>query len=220
MKIAWEKIMNKRRQTKDVVIAVLTLDAFSALAILGLGGDFLHTAATQERSTYSIVAIDPVTGDVGAAGASCVPISASSLAALVPGKGAAAIQAAFITENQTEVFNLLSQGKTASEITRQISNDTYDSNFEIRQYGVVTLHEGNIQAAGFTGNETPDWAGDRQDITYAVSVQGNTLESEAVVSDALAAFSAADIGSVELSDRLMRALEAASRPLGAVHQIR
>jgi hypothetical protein len=45
---------------------------------------------------------------------------------------------------------------------------------------------------------------------YAVSVQGNTLESEAVVSDALAAFLATDIGSVELSDRLMRALEAAS----------
>jgi uncharacterized Ntn-hydrolase superfamily protein len=151
-----------------------------------------------------------VTGDVGAAGASCVPISASSLAALVPGKGAAAIQAAFINENQTEVFNLLSRGKTASEIIGQIRNDTYDSNFEIRQYGVVTLHGGNIQAAGFTGNETPDWAGDRQDITYAVSVQGNTLESEAVVSDALAAFSGADIGSVELSDRLMRALEAAS----------
>jgi len=202
--------MNRRRQTKNAEEAVLIVGAFFALVILGFGGYFLYNAVIQERSTYSIVAIDPVTGDVGAAGASCVPISASSLAALVPGQGAAAIQAAFIPKNQTEVFNLLSQGKTASEIIGQIGNDTYDSNFEIRQYGVVTLHGGNIQAAGFTGNETPTWAGDRQDLRYAVSVQGNTLESEAVVSDALAAFSATDVGSVELPDRLMRALEAAS----------
>ena len=202
--------MNKKPQIKDVGEIVLILGVFSAIAILGFGVYFLYNAVIQERSTYSIVAIDPVTGDVGAAGASCVPISASSLAALVPGQGAAAIQAAFIPDNQAEVFNLLSQGKTANEIIGKIGNAAYDSNFEIRQYGVVTLHEGNIQAAGFTGNGTPDWAGDRQDITYAVSVQGNTLESESVVVDALVAFSAADIGSVELSDRLMRALEAAS----------
>jgi uncharacterized Ntn-hydrolase superfamily protein len=182
-------MMNKRRQTKDVVITILILGAFSALAILGSWADSLFTAVTQERSTYSIVAIDPVTGDVGAAGASCVPISASSLAALVPGKGAGAIQAAFIPQNQTKVFELLRQGMNANEIIKLMSDNTYDSLTSERQYGVVTLRAGNIQVAGFTGDGNEYWAGDRQDSAYAVSAQGNTLESEAVVSDALEAFS-------------------------------
>jgi hypothetical protein len=108
------------------------------------------------------------------------------------------------------VFDLLRQGSTASEIIRVMTSPDFDSEIGIRQYGVVTLHQGSIQTAGFTGLENNDWAGDRQDSTLAVSVQGNTLESEAVVSDALAAFSATDIGSVQFSDRLMRAIEAAS----------
>jgi uncharacterized Ntn-hydrolase superfamily protein len=186
------------------------LGVILALATLGNVLYFLRVALSQDRSTYSIVAVDPVTGDVGAAGASCVPISAASLAALVPRQGAGAIQAAFIPKNQTKVFDLLGQGMTANEIIKLMSDDTYDSLVSERQYGIVTLREGNIQAAGFTGEGNEDWAGDRQDSAYAVSAQGNTLESEAVVSDALAAFSATDIGSVELPDRLMRALEAAS----------
>lgn len=203
-------MLNRIVRTDNTAKAVLVLGVIFALATLGTTLFSLYNAFSEDRSTYSIVAVDPVTGDVGAAGASCVPISAASLAALVPGQGSAAIQAAFIPENQAKVFDLLRQGATASEIIRLISDDTYDSEVDIRQYGVVTFHDGSIEAVGFTGDETPSWAGDRQDATYAVSVQGNTLESEAVVSDALAAFSATDIGSVELPDRLMRALEAAS----------
>jgi uncharacterized Ntn-hydrolase superfamily protein len=198
------------RKTNLIAKVIWMLGVIFALAMMGTVLYLLYIALSQDRSTYSIIAVDPATGDVGVAGASCVPISATSLAVLVPGQGAAAVQAAFIPKNQTKVFDLLGQGKTASEIIRLISNDTYDSMFDIRQYGAVTMHEGNIQVAGFTGNETPKWSGDQQDSTYAVSVQGNTLESEAVVSDALAAFSATDIGSVEFPDRLVRALEAAS----------
>ena len=198
------------RQTNLIVKVILMLGASFAFAKLGTTLYSLSSAASQDRSTYSIIAIDTNTGYVGAAGASCVPISAASLAALVPGQGVSATQAAATSWNQTKVFDLLRQGTTASEIIRIVTATDFDSDIGIRQYGAVTLHEGNIQTAGFTGLENNDWAGDRQDSTYAVSVQGNTLESEAVVSDALAAFSATDIGAVELSDRLMRALEAAS----------
>jgi uncharacterized Ntn-hydrolase superfamily protein len=202
--------MNKRAKRindlHDIPFFIMPI----AITIMVILVHFLYITAIQKRSTYSIVAVDPVTGDVGAAGASCVPISASFLAVLAPGQGAGAIQAAGTPANQAKVFDLLHQGATAREIIRQVSDDTYDPEAGIRQYGVVTLQGGHIQTAGFTGSENNDWAGDRQDSTYAVSVQGNTLESEAVVSDALAAFSATDIGPVELPDRLMRALEAAS----------
>jgi uncharacterized Ntn-hydrolase superfamily protein len=203
-------MIDKRRQTEHIGEVVLILGACFALVNLGQAGHSLHNAAAQERSTYSIVAVDPVTGDVGMAGASCVPISAGGMTTLVPGKGAAATQAGFTPQNQAKVFDLLRQGATASEIIEFVSDDSYDADVEIRQYGVVTLNEGIIQVAGFTGKENNDWAGDQQDSTMAVSVQGNTLEDAAVVSNALAAYTQEEIGAVELPDRLLRSLEAAS----------
>jgi uncharacterized Ntn-hydrolase superfamily protein len=202
--------MDKRIQTKHILDVVLILVACFALTLLGLAGLSLYEVAVQKRSTYSIVAVDPVTGNVGVAGASCVPISAGGMTTLVPGKGAAATQAAFTLQNQAKVFDLLLQGATASEIIEFVSDDSYDADVEIRQYGVVTLNEGIIQVAGFTGKENNDWAGDQQDSTMAVSVQGNTLADAAVVSNALAAYIDEEIGTVELPDRLLRALEAAS----------
>jgi uncharacterized Ntn-hydrolase superfamily protein len=172
--------------------------------------NLIYHAAVQDQSTFSIVAVDPITGDVGAAGASCVPISAATLAAFAPGQGAAAIQAAYTPKNQSQVLDLLLQGKSASQIIDHVSRDGYDEMVDDRQYGVVTLQDENIQAVGFTGADNTNWAGDKQDISFAVSAQGNTLESQAVIDDALSAFMATDLGSVELSDRLLRALEAAS----------
>jgi uncharacterized Ntn-hydrolase superfamily protein len=204
--------MNEVRnmQLGIIAISICLLGLFSVLTIPKLTQRLVLGSVIQDRSTFSIVAVDPLTGDVGAAGASCVPISAATLAALVPGKGAAAIQAAYIPQNQSQVLDLLQRGISAGQIIEHVSNDDYDELVDERQYGVVTLQDNNIQVAGFTGEENTDWAGDRQDITFAVSAQGNTLESQAVITDALEAFTATDLGSVELSDRLMRALEAAS----------
>ena len=86
--------MNNGRQNKYTIEVVLILGAIFVLANLSLAGRFLYDAVTQERSTYSVVAVDLETGDVGIAGASCVPISAGGMTTLVPGKGAAATQAA------------------------------------------------------------------------------------------------------------------------------
>ena len=203
--------MDKIKQTKPILKVVLILGVCIVLILLGTAGRSLYGAAAQERSTYSIVAVDPVTGDVGVAGASCVPISAGGMTTLVPGKGAAVTQAAFSLQNQTKVFELLRQGVKANEIIKIVSDNSYDTEVEIRQYGVVTLNEGIIEVAGFTGKANNDWAGDQQDSTMAVSVQGNTLEDATVVSSALIAYSEdGESGAVELPDRLLRALEAAS----------
>lgn len=197
-------------QSRDPAILGLVLSLFTALVGFGLAGSFLHNIAPRDRSTYSIVAVDPNTGDVGIAGASCVPISAAGMTTLVPGKGTAATQAAYFPLNQARVFEALLQGRTASDIIEQVTDESSDDNIAIRQYGAVTLVDGNIQVAGFTGSENAIWAGDQQDPAMAVSVQGNTLESADVVSSALDAFIDQEIGAVELPDRLLRALEAAS----------
>lgn len=170
---------------------------------------FLHKTTHRHPSTWSIVAVDPVTGDVGVAGASCVSIHIDGLAALVPNVGAAVTQAAFTMENRDHVFELLQAGESAEAIIDAVTAE--DKQRETRQYAVITIENGATAIKGFTGTDNGDWAGDKQvQDVFAVSVQGNVLENEAVVADALSAFNEGSAGDLTLSDRLMRALEAGS----------
>lgn len=175
---------------------------------------------TLTMNTWSVVGVDPVTGDVGVAMASCVANTlADALAALVPGKGAAATQAGFDVGNRNRVFAALKEGVNAEEVIRRAADSTVDKNLNGRQYGVVTMRGGKVTTAGFTGKPMlagdtargTRWAGVRANAARGVSVQGNTLVSEAVVANALAAYVWEDpTGFNKLPDRLMRAIEAGS----------
>jgi uncharacterized Ntn-hydrolase superfamily protein len=178
--------------------------------------------ATLEMTTWSVAAIDPKTGDVGVASASCVPSYADALAALVPGKGAAATQASFDVKNRNVVYQAIQEGLTAEQVIALVTDPSNDTTIDRRQYGVVTLNRGQVHVAGFTApprlgmavpvdGSTPRWAGVRADAQYGVTVQGNTLASEDVVAKGLEAFKWQDpTGFNTLADRLMRALEAGS----------
>ena len=104
----------------------------------------------MDMTTWSIVGIDPKTGDVGVAVASCVTRQGDAVAALVPGKGAAATQAGFDIKNRNKVFEAIKQGLTAEEVIAQVTDRKWDSETDRRQYGVLTMHEGFVRAAGFT----------------------------------------------------------------------
>jgi uncharacterized Ntn-hydrolase superfamily protein len=175
---------------------------------------------TLDMTTWSVAAIDPATGDVGVAAASCVPSFADALAALVPGKGAAATQAGFDVANRNVVYAALQEGLTAEEIIERVTDPAVDSMTDRRQYGVVTVNDGAVHVAGFTtptrlgttGEPEPTrWAGVMADPRWGVTVQGNTLVDERVVADGLEAFRWDDpTGFNTLADRLLRALEAGS----------
>jgi len=190
------------------------------LVICGCGGT-VDQQKTLEMTTWSVAAIDPLSGDVGVASASCVPSFADALAALVPGKGAGATQASFDINNRNVVYNAIQEGLTAEEVIARVTDPSVDQETDRRQYGVVTLNDGVVHTAGFTapsregiteGTEGAErWAGIMADVEMGVTVQGNTLVNEAVVADGLEAFQWEDpTGFNELSDRLMRALEAGS----------
>jgi uncharacterized Ntn-hydrolase superfamily protein len=176
--------------------------------------------STLEMTTWSVAGIDPRTGDVGVASASCVPNFADALAALVPGKGAGATQASFDIDNRNVVYRAIQEGLTAEEVIARVTAPANDTAINRRQYGVVTLNNGQVHVAGFTApvrlgmvnpedGSTPRWAGVRADAQYGVTVQGNTLASEEVVSKGLEAFRWQDpAGFNTITDRLMRALEA------------
>lgn len=176
---------------------------------------------TLSMTTWSVVGVDAATGEVGVAMSSCVPNTlADALAALVPGKGAAATQAAFDVGNRNKVYEALKAGISAPDIIKRVADSTVDNRLGSRQYGVVTMSGGRVQTAGFTGQPMLDgavgpdskrWAGVRADATHGVSAQGNTLASADVVNNTLAAFIWNDpTGFNNLSDRLMRAVEAGS----------
>lgn len=176
---------------------------------------------TMDMTTWSIVGVDPVSGDVGVAVASCVPSHGDAVAALVPGKGAAATQAGFDLRNRNKVFEAIKSGLTAEEVIAQVTDPAWDKDTDRRQYGVVTMHNGFVRAAGFTTptrQGTMDgedgvkrFAGVMADPSRGVSSQGNTLASHEVVQRPLDAYRWDDpAGFNRLSDRLMRALEAGS----------
>jgi uncharacterized Ntn-hydrolase superfamily protein len=175
----------------------------------------------MEMTTWSVVGVDPKSGDVGVAVASCVTSYGDAVAALVPGKGAAATQAGFDIKNRNKVFEAIKQGLTAEEVVAQVTDPKWDSQTDRRQYGVVTMHNGFVRAAGFTtptrqgmtvGDDgVPRWAGVMADPSRGVSAQGNTLASAEVVQWPLDAYRWEDpAGFNSLPDRLMRAIEAGS----------
>jgi uncharacterized Ntn-hydrolase superfamily protein len=175
----------------------------------------------MDLTTWSVVAVDPKTGDVGVAVSSCVQSFGDAVAALVPGKGAAATQAGFDIKNRNKVFELLKEGRTAEDVIAQVTDPKWDSQTDRRQYGVLTIHNGFVRAAGFTtpvrqGTIVGDdgitrYAGVMADPSRGVSAQGNTLASHEVVQRPLDAYRWDDpAGFNRLSDRLMRAIEAGS----------
>ena len=174
--------------------------------------DFLKRA-----HTYSIVAYDSVTGDLGIAVQSKFP----NVGGLVPwaraGVGAVATQSLSNTDYGEKGLELIARGATAPEAMRIIMRgDTRPSQ---RQVGMVDAH-GN--AASWTGDSTFDWAGGRtggaaggaggqtggkgQLITgHGYAAQANIMVSDATVRNMAETFERTR-GS--LADRLLAALVA------------
>lgn len=178
---------------------------------LGIGIAVLLSAG-RAGATWSTVAVDPQTGEVGVSIASCVEAPTGTVvlpiaAGVVPGVGAMAAQAAFEEDTRDFVFERLRQGESPEQILAEVV--AIDAGAGSRQYGVVTL---DLQTATFTGNRALDFAGDVEGTGY--TVQGNILVGPSVVTDAAAAFEEPGDCFTTLADRLMAALEAGSNAGG------
>ncbi|MEY3214578.1 MAG: hypothetical protein RIT28_5059 [Pseudomonadota bacterium] len=169
----------------------------AAALLMALG---LAAWAPPAGATWSLVAVDPETGEVGAAGATCGKM-VWFIAEVVPGRGAVVAQADTLLDGRDLAAEGLRDGLTPTEILSELTDPTFDPAFETRQYGVAAL---SGEAAAFTGAETEDVARAMGD--GSVTVQGNLLTSAAVVEDAFAAYQ--DAEGEPMEERLMRGLEA------------
>ena len=146
--------------------------------------------------TFSIVACDPATGDLGVAVASKFP----AVGAVVPwaraGVGAVATQSWANTDFGPDGLRLMGGGLPAASALDAVLEP--DDEREERQVGFVDANGG---AASYTGANCMDWAGGTTGDAFAA--QGNILVGDAVVA-ALAATFADTEG--DLCDRLLAAL--------------
>jgi uncharacterized Ntn-hydrolase superfamily protein len=132
-------------------------------------------------ATFSIVARDPTTGDLGVATAS----KFLAVGAVVPmaqaGVGAVATQSYANTSYGPRTLAALAQGIPLALIHQAFAET--DPQHALRQYGLID-HEG--RSLSFTGTECHPWAGGISGENYAA--QGNLLTGPEVIDQMVAAF--------------------------------
>ncbi|MEO0136326.1 MAG: DUF1028 domain-containing protein [candidate division WOR-3 bacterium] len=152
----------------------------------------------NSSGTFSIVAIDTATGELGIAVASKVFDVGYIVPWLKAGVGAVATQALANPFLGPMILEAMANGHSAEEALRL--SLAQDSVPEERQVGVVDF-KGN--PAAFTGKNTLPWSGHKTGT--GVSVQGNILVSATVIDTMLKVF---EQSSGPLGERLLKALEA------------
>jgi uncharacterized Ntn-hydrolase superfamily protein len=151
-------------------------------------------------STFSIVAIDPQTGEMGVAVASRYFSVGSVVPWAMADVGAVATQANVNVGYGQQAIDLLRQGLSAQEVLKKILADDKFEGKDGRQVAIVDA-KGNV--AAYTGPNAPKWAGDRQGKTW--SAQGNILVGPQVPESMGKAF---DATQGELAEKLFAALKA------------
>ena len=150
-------------------------------------------------STFSIVAADPTTGEVGVAVASRFFAVGTVVPHARAGVGAVATQAYANTNFGNHGLSLLSHGNSPEKVLEVMLGN--DKGRNRRQVGLVSA---TGASASYTGTSCNAWAGGRSGPNYAV--QGNILTGEAVVVAMEKAFLSA-VGR-PLGARLFAAIEA------------
>lgn len=162
----------------------------------------LSTYAAGAAATYSIVAVDPEHGQVGAAGASCVPYEVIRILGVVPGRGAFVAQANFDDAAFDEAHAMLAAGAGAAEVLAAVTDADRFPQAPKMQYGVVDALGG---LATRTGSQAlPVAAG--IELVYqgdAFAVLGNVLTSTAVLDQGAEGFTSPGC---DLAARLFAAL--------------
>jgi len=177
----------------------------SAIAVLLLITFSLNAQLVTEKhqgmpvSTYSIVAIDTVAGEIGVAVQSHWFAVGSSVPWAQSGVGVVATQSLVDVSYGPLGLDLMQGGKTAQQTLDALT--TADKHPDIRQVAMIDVH-GNI--AAHTGENCIPEAGDIQGANY--SVQANLMINDKVWPAMSKAFESTQ---GDLTDKMLSALQAA-----------
>ena len=149
-------------------------------------------------TTFSIVARDPLTNNLGIAVSTKVPAVGSLCPFIEHGVGAVATQAWVNPSLGPAVLAKIKSGLNALDALNQVM--TLELDPQLRQVGVVDF---NGASASYTGLDNDSWAGHANGTNY--SIQGNMLINKNTVLAMEKTFLNAQNAS--LSERLLLALE-------------
>jgi len=160
-----------------------------------------------EFHTFSIVAIDPATGESGVAVTTRRPCVGNAVTWVRPGVGAVATQGRTRLEYGNDLLDLIENGVAPQEAMDRVV--AADDGRDHRQVGVIDIKGRTAQWTGSKqyGAETQgDWVAMRTGKNYAV--QGNALVSTHVVDAVAESFESSEESQRHLADRLINAIHA------------
>ncbi len=172
---------------------------------------FVHAFVGSSQDTFSITAVDPATGEVGSAGASCVDLFIAGfsdpgfLAQQLPGVGSINTQSYYLASNQNNAMARMQAGDTPEQIMAWVAANDVQGNSTQRQYGVAMLQGAGAGAAGFTGANCLSYANHIAGPNYAI--QGNILLGPEILEEMEQNFLNT---TGTLADKLMAALQGAN----------
>lgn len=172
----------------------------------------MRWGAEPEFHTFSIVAIDPRTGESGVAVTTRRPCVGNAVPWVRPGVGAVATQGGTRLEYGDDLLDLLEQGMAPQDALDRVV--AADAGRERRQVGVIDMQGRSAQWTGsgqYGAEAQGDWVAERSGRTWAV--QGNSLVSTEVVDLVAERFASSEGSARHLADRLIEAL-AAGHALG------
>ena len=164
-------------------------------------GVSLNDEGLPQYSTFSLCAIDPVTGQSGASVTTRVPFVGRAVPHVRAGVGAVCTQASTMVEYGPRGLDLLAKGVEPKDVLAQLLAG--DEQRETRQVGLIDMKG---RSAAHTGQQNSAWAGSRQGRTY--TVQANIMVGPEVVDAVAATFEASEGTGMPLAERMILAMEA------------
>lgn len=157
------------------------------------------------HATWSVAAINPHTGTIGIAAASCSG-GVYGIQAVVPGKGVVIVQAASSNDARQAAVALLREDVPLPKILAKIADPASGYQPERQQYALLSS-DTKTRPQTYTGAEVPDAKGSVVDDRF--SVQANTMVSDEVVARTAAVLRAGDWpDDVSMARAIMCAMEA------------
>jgi uncharacterized Ntn-hydrolase superfamily protein len=164
-------------------------------------GVTLNDEGLPQYSTFSLCAIDPASGQSGAAVTTRVPFVGRAVPHVRAGVGAVCTQASTVVEYGPRGLDLLAKGVEPQAVLQQLLAE--DRQRESRQVGVINMKG---VGAAHTGKNNGNWAGSRQGPNY--TVQANIMVGPEVVEAVAASFESTDGTGMALAERMILAMEA------------
>ena len=160
-----------------------------------------------EFHTFSIVAIDPLTGESGVAVTTRRPCVGNAVTWVRHGVGAVATQGRTRLEYGYDLLDLLEHGVAPQDAMERVV--AADEGREHRQVGVIDMQGRTAQWTGseqYGAEAQGDWVAMRTGKNYAV--QGNSLVGTHLVDAVADAFESSEGTQRHLADRLIEAISA------------